>query len=964
MQYEHSENALSALPAQRWARCARALVALWVVALLLALYPYTANPAAPIKLLLSGWAAVGLAICVWLAARRDRAFSPAITPALGLAAGWIVIQGFAAMRLGIHPTTLGPAVDALAPLVIFWVIAFLAAPMFRATTAARQLLVVLVLAAAMSSVYGFFQRMGLDPFPWAVTDLEEYRGLPATYGNPNFAGHVLVMAIPLAAALAWQRLPWALLPLGLLVAHLTLTGMRGGWVALGAAGLVWGTAWVVRKRPWPAPRQTVAAALIAITLAVALGGATLAAHRVSQGNWLPADGSLVLRYQGYAGAARMALERPLLGWGPGQYAVENPRYWTPYEQRWFAAEGRLNDHVHNEPLETAVDAGLLAVVLLGALFAYAVLASLRLAFTTTDSPRRRLAFGLAAAFTAFAVDGLFGFNLRVPASAGLFFLLLGVLDALSAMPAPERRWARITAPWGLGLSAVCVLVFSLSFQAERQLQRSRGALAWAVEQSNPGMAQQALEEARESAARAAVLRSWDARMFLALAEPLGLLERAEDAAQAAGIAAQLEPNSPARLTAAAQRQLSLAVTATSERASIIAAAQGLARNAVAICPGYAPAEEVLGRAALALAEANPDGAGAKALFGEARTHLGTALRGVASQRASLEILLARACVGADDLQGGAAALRRALEWEPGHEAAWTQLEALATQLGDAAIYLETLRAQLHRSAKDAALRLVLQRRLAAKYVESDGGAALAHATLQAVLDAEPSRLEDWGRFLNTAPGGDAAGALRKQLAKIRETARAVVPPLVLAAQEAAENGGATWETFAVLVSDTAHTLPASAPATVHAQLAWLLPLLSNVEAEAQDPLLRERLRAAQGAVLVALGDWQAAEGRLSDVFMLLPRRDRPDILADRAVALAALGQKDAATALAREAHRSGSSRLYPRMTLARLLTAQGEIAEARYLYNAVIADLGSTPLAAEAQAELAALDAGAAGEAP
>jgi O-antigen ligase len=965
MQHEHSEIPAEHKGAARWAQTARALVALWAAALLLALYPYTGNPAAPIKLLLSGWGAVALALCVWLAARRDRTCSPAVTPALGLAAGWIVIQGFAALRLGMNPETLGPAVDALAPLVIFWVIAFLAAPLYRATTDARRLAVMLMIAAAVSSLYGFCQRMGLDPFPWAVTDLEEYRGLPATYGNPNFAGHVLVIAIPLAAALAWQRLPWGLVPLGLMGTHLALTGMRGGWVGLGAAGLLLGVAAVVRNRPWPAPRRAVAALLITVTLGVALGGAALAAHRLVQGSWLPADGSLVLRYQGYAGAARMALERPLLGWGPGQYALENPRYWTAYEQRWFASEGRLNDHVHNEPLETAVDGGLLAVVLLGALFAYATLASLHLAFTTADPLRRRLAYGLAAAFAAFAMDGLFGFNLRVPASAGLFFLLLGLLDALSATPAPERRWARITAPWALGLATACALVFSLTFQAERLLQRSHGALAWALEQSNPGMAQPALEEAREAAGRAAMLRVWDARMHLAQAEALGLLGHADDAAKSAALAAHLEPNSPARLTASAQRYLSVAATAGASRVPIIAMAQDLARGAVALCPGYAPAEEVLGRAALALAEADPEAVGAKALFDGARTHLGTALQGALPQRANLEILLSRACLGAGDATSAVAALRRALEWEPDRMPVWEQLQQLAETQGDASLYLNALSAQVRRASNDAALRLTLQRRLAAAYAATPRDAALAHAVLDTVLREDPSRLEDWGRFLATAPASALETVLRARVGERSEAQRGGIPALVLGAYQALDGGTAAWEALATQTSNEAHTLPASDPATARAMLGWLLPLLGRVEAEAPaDSLLRERVRAACGAILVAAHSWAEAEARLAAPFTALPRREQPDILSDRAAALAGLGRTAEALELAREAHRRGSSRIYPRLTLARLLMPGGQYDEARYLYHAVLADLPAGPFATQVQSELTALEAAAVGDAP
>lgn len=961
MQSESAPDSEPVASVARGSICVRVLVGLWVAGLLLALYPYTGNPASPIKHLISGWAAVVIALAAGMAAWRDRRLAPALSPALGLAALWITISGVAALRNGLSPLMLGPALDTLAPLVVFWCIAYLAVPQLRDARAAKRMASVVVIAVTLSSLYGFAQALGLDPFPWASTSIEEYRGLPSTYGNPNFAGHVLVLALPLAAALAWQRLPWALLPLGLMATHLYLTGMRGGMAGLGAGVVLLMAAACLRKRALPPMRRVLGTLVLTALLLGVLGGGLLAAHRARTGDWLPVDGSLVLRYQGYDGAARMVLERPVLGWGPGRYAVENPRYWTPYEQSWFAAEGRLNDHVHNEPLEAAVDAGLLGLSLYAALLAYAVIAALHLAFTTADPLRRRLAYGLAVAFIAFAVDGLFGFNLRVPASAGLLFLLLALLDALGAAPPRATRWAHVTSFSMAGLSLACALVLTASFQAERCLQRSRGALGWAEQmegQVTEASIREALEEGRQAAAAAAALRPWDARMHLAHAEALGRLGETDAAASAAAWAATCEPNSPARRTAYAQRLLGVATESGPTPETALAAAQAEAEVAVGLCPGYPPAEEVLGRVALALAGIAPaEAAGRAARFEAARAHLSTALRGNVPRRADLQVLLSRACLGANDPAAAIAALRRALELAPDRMDAWDQLERLAARQRDWTPYRETLSRQLRRATAEPLVRS-LRQRLAAVYAASPGDRALGHGLYATLLAQDPARLDYWGGFLGSVPADALPAVLRDRVDTLGMAEHDAAPALILAARAALDGDAPAWDTLATQSADAAHVMPPGDPDAARTMLAWLCPLLA--QAAQNDALPREtrgRLQASHAAILVAMQDWPAAAALFEADFSALPRRDRPEWLADHATTLAALGRPEEAMPLAREAQRTGATRVYPRLAVARLLVAQGAREEARFLYNAVLSDLVDGAVAAQVRAELAALEA-------
>jgi O-antigen ligase len=464
-------------------RAVRFLVQAWVFLLVLALYPYTANPSGPIKHLLTGWAVFAMcAVYLYGMAREG----------LGLrVTGGAVALLFA--FLGIHVVS---ALTSDFPLnslysLRLWlcggVLALIAGNSFRTPDQLWKLLLVIVVAVSLSSVYGYLQKFGLDPFPWSARNIEEYAGMPSTYANPNFAGHTLVLALLMALGLlAFRGNLACLLAVALIGSHLYLTHMRGARVALAAAGLVLALHWLLCWRGRGALRAGV------MTLLLLLAGAATAiaggiAYASSQGDGpVPLDSPSVLRLNGYYGAARMALDHPVLGAGPGNYDLESPRYWTPFEQRWYATEGKKNDHVHNDALETAADAGFTGVALYFALLIWGVLSGLTLAGSAVDPGRSRLGYVLAACFAAFAVDGLFGFNLRVPVSAGLFFLALGLLQALQHGPV-ARRWWHVPVLGCVTLGALgLALASTLGFYADARHQEARGAQAYAEEQRAAG----------------------------------------------------------------------------------------------------------------------------------------------------------------------------------------------------------------------------------------------------------------------------------------------------------------------------------------------------------------------------------------------------------------------------------------------------------------------------------------------
>ncbi len=432
-------------------RLLRVAMAVFVFALVLIMYFGTENPTGDIKYLLIGWTAFGLG-CAWLA---------------GIAGGWLRFRRppvfllpllcFLGLYLIASLVSEFPSVGMVewSRFAALFGLYFIVSQIYNTPAQARRLMLVLCAAVFAAAVYAFMQKAGLDPAPWADRQSDVYTNLPSTYGNPNFAAHTLILAIIIDLYLlsvawrkAWQRGAeqglagserakaalrgaWVhLMFLAAFFAHLHYTDQRAGPIGLAVALVLVLIAWAVGARQSRPLRGAVVSLALVAALAVAGGLGAMAVSKWRSGTSVPLDGSLVIRYQSYVSAVDMLLDKPLLGHGPGAYALTYQEYWTPFEQEWFAQEMRMNAHVHNDLMEVAIDAGVPAAGLYLLVLVLGMGYGLVMAFSNRDPGRRRLGYMFTALFAAFLADGMFGFNLRVPVSATVLFVAMGLLDAM------------------------------------------------------------------------------------------------------------------------------------------------------------------------------------------------------------------------------------------------------------------------------------------------------------------------------------------------------------------------------------------------------------------------------------------------------------------------------------------------------------------------------------------------------
>ncbi len=667
------------------AKLIRFLLPVFVAAVVWVMYPYTAEPAGPIKTLLIQWGAVGFGVVALLGSwleKRPFQRPPVFMPLM-----------LAILAIYTVSALLSPYWGHSLQYVLRWAALFIlylaAAYAYREAAQVHRLIVCAAGAVGIASVYGLAQWWGYDVFPWGEDVMGAYQQLPATFGNPNYAAHALILALVFAAYLLTTKLRWFGAVVFILCGgHLYLTGQRAGWVALAVALLVVALAWVAFRA---ARRPMVAAGVSLAAVAIVAGGLAAGGvywHEQRTGQAYPVDGSLLLRYNGYYGAADMIMDRPVLGFGPGNYEIANAEYWTDYEQRWFAQERMYNQNVHNEFLEMGVEGGLPAAALYIAILVFGAGYALSYARNQTDPQARRLGIALAAFFAAFAVDSFFGFNLRVPVSGMFLFVFAGCLDGLVLEQRSPRSstWLGGKALlWRVALVALAgtgAAFATWGFQGEKALQTGRAAVA-----------HEAYDHAVELFKEAEAYRPWDwrpprERGATELRRQQGAAElrrqQAEAAIEALKAADAKNPNYPPTLLPLAHTAMFLGMQppqpdehpeAQLRRREHLEDASRYAQRAVDLSEYLFEAHEILGRVLLvqglhraqdAMVEELEDGE-AEALWRRSAEHLRRALRYGAPNPVQLYQIKAEAYVLLDEIPRAELALSRGLALDPGNE---------------------------------------------------------------------------------------------------------------------------------------------------------------------------------------------------------------------------------------------------------------------------------------------------------
>lgn len=932
----------------------RALHAVFLTALILAVFPYTRESMIHIKLLLLQWFSVAAFFLLLIGTRLRR--EPLRAPAgfFGILTGFVLLQFVSVVVSSNHTYAFSNFIQLAALFLLYVVVSYA----YRTPRQVWRLFSVVCFAMALASLYGFVQFLGLDPITWS----KFARQGASTFGNPNLAAHALLPAILFACGLAAAKgSRWAFVFVGMFLLHLTIVQTRAAWLGLLLAGVLCAALLVARRRRCT-PERAVLFGFSLTAVAAAAGLACILWFSYQRtGSPFPYDSSLASRYHSCYGACRMIDEKPVLGRGPGGYLLDNSPFWTDFEGTRYATRQILDNHVHNEPLEFAVDGGLVSGILYLSLLALGAATAARWAASREDAERARLGFVLAALFTGFAVDGLFGFNAHVPVSAAFLFTAFGILSGLSPRSEPAARAAARATPklaWRVAvLVVVCVIPAGAtrSFLSRYYEMRGYTAVKW-----------HAPDEAVENYARAVELAPYDWYLYCAAATASMMLGKPEDAVTRLTKGIALNPHDPASLLAMAQAKFNLAsgTENPAEKAALRGEVNEYVARAAAICPQLPEVDDLLGRSAVieawelaraASADTAPGQSQLLAAWQEAQSRLSAAIRPGAMDIGTLYHLLAEAQTGLGRFDEAEEAYARAIRINPDDQERWERFLSFAESHGRYQAFLDVIDWRLAQLGAaevrnvEAYTKACLLKGAALEEGFTDHWGAVNLCRDAAM--AQPLRYELWQQFYDLAQAPREKDLFRSALLTAVGALDAAASPLPpeFAAAAAIVRGGPNgideargFLSESVKRHETGETAGAPAP-----ELRWLADItIENARAAKLSPEQQGKELLAAGQFLCSIGEYAKGETTLAEALPHLGHQEQTLCTRLRAQALIELGEKQKAIDTLREALHSAPDDLSLLHALARTLAAAGNLDAARFQYQVV---LGSPQLTQEAR---------------
>lgn len=329
-----------------------------------------------------------------------------------------------------------------------WLIFLYFANNIRDRRTVFNIVAVLLFAGVVQSLLGLAQyvsggSLGLQIFGESkfynvysvmMAGTEVISRVSGTFGHPNSLAGYLVMLVLLNLALFWAPISGmvklALCPtLLLLSTALILTFSRGGWLALGFAGMF--TLYLcflrwIKHRPLSFMLSVV---LLVVFVTTSLGLITPLRERL----FLEDYGAAQSRIPMSQVALNIIGHHPWLGIGLGNYTYAAP----DYDLTTMGISYDFPRPVHNEFLLIAAEQGLPVLVLFLVALLYILIQLFRLSRSPTDPILPYIAIGLLGTFVAWCISRLLDYNYILLGDP--FWLLAGLSLALVQVSRQEEE---------------------------------------------------------------------------------------------------------------------------------------------------------------------------------------------------------------------------------------------------------------------------------------------------------------------------------------------------------------------------------------------------------------------------------------------------------------------------------------------------------------------------------------------
>ncbi len=420
-------------------------------------------------------------------------------------------------------------------LTVFWVARAISASGYE-----RALIPGLATAVVIGAMTALLQAYGIEPEYMSLS-----RAPGGTFGNRNFMAHLSAIGTPIILLCTVEaRRPWGAtlgtLGMAFVSAALVLSRSRAAWLALMVGGaLMVLLSWRMRD-VWTDPTRRRRLLVLGGTLLAAVIGALALPNALewkSESPYLDSvrgvvnykEGSGAGRLVQYRNSLRMAAAHPLLGVGPGNWAVEYPKFASRNDPSLNDEGMTSNPWPSSDWVAFVAERGVAAVVIYAlGLLALLVGAWMRARGATTAHDRLG-AVALTATVVIAAIVGAFDAVLLIAIPSLFLWTIVGALT-----PAGKARVTLPATVRGPVLGAAVVVAVLVVLRSSSQIA------AMSVYTSATTIGQ---------AARAALFDPGSFRINMRLAESFAARGDCKRGRQYAASARELYPNAagPKRL---------------------------------------------------------------------------------------------------------------------------------------------------------------------------------------------------------------------------------------------------------------------------------------------------------------------------------------------------------------------------------------------------------------------------------
>ncbi len=342
------------------------------------------------------------------------------------------------------------------------------------------LLAVLTGAIVLASGTSLLQAYGVTSGYFSLN-----RSPGGTFGNRNFVAHLVAIGAPallllLVLAARAREILAASIGVAILAAALVLSRSRAAMLAVLAACLVLALGMWVAQRRWRDPRIARRSPLAAAFAALGAAAAILVPNTLNWRSDSPyldtvtgvvnyREGSGHGRLVQYGTSLKLAAQHPLLGVGPGNWAVAYPRVAAKGDPSMDRDDGMTsNPWPSSDWIAMLAERGLPATLAFVLALIGLVVLSLRAMRNALDLDELLPPLTLLATLAATIVVGCFDASLLLAAPTLFVFALFGALSP----PAATRVSVPLSTATTRGLAlagGVCAVAFLLSLRSVSQL---------------------------------------------------------------------------------------------------------------------------------------------------------------------------------------------------------------------------------------------------------------------------------------------------------------------------------------------------------------------------------------------------------------------------------------------------------------------------------------------------------------